>query len=336
MNKSRVFLAGCAALLMAMPAMAREQLRIVGSSTVFPFVAAAAEQFSREGTFRTPIVEINGTGGGFKLFCEGVGDRYPDIADASRPIKPGEAKRCADHGVRDIAEFTIGYDGIVFANALGSDALPLTKRAIFLAIAHDVPKNGRLVPNFYTRWQQIDPNLPDVPIDVYGPPPAEGTRDALVELVMQDACKAMPEYVAAYTDEAVRAGKCSAVREDGRFIELLGGNLMVQKLITNSHAVGIFSYSFLDQNRALVKANTVDGVLPTEASIADHRYGVARSLYVYVKQAHLGTVPGLAEFVRFLVSDAATGADGFLVLKGLIPLPLEQHMVMMKKAAELR
>ncbi len=321
--------------LLALPAMAREQLRIVGSSTVFPFVAAAAEQFSRGGAFRTPIVEVNGTGGGFKLFCEGIGTRYPDIANASRPIKTSEINNCAKHGITDIDAFTLGYDGIVFANIQAGPAFKLKKRSIFLALARVVPKDGVLVPNFYKRWKEVDPALPDVPIEVYGPPPAEGTRDALVELVLDEACKEMPEYAAAYPDKAERAQHCGALREDGGYIDLLGGNLMVQKLINNKNALAIFSYSFLDQNRALVKANPVDGVRPTFANIVSQRYGVARSLFFYIKRAHLALVPGMSEFARFLLSDAASGEDGFLVLKGLIALPERERLAMQKKADSL-
>ena len=317
----------CLIALSTTPAFARDALRIVGSSTVFPFTAAAAEQFAHAGTFRTPIVEVNGTGGGFKMFCEGVGEDSPDIANASRPIKSSETKRCAENGVTQITEIRIGYDGIVFANAQAAASYPLSKKTIFLALAREVPRGGKLVANPYTRWREIDPKLPDTEIEVYGPPPAEGTRDAFVELVMQEACAAIPEFT--------NKQQCGALREDGRYVELLGGNLMVQKLVNNTGALGIFSYSFLDQNRALVKANPVDGVMPSCPAIVGQTYGVARSLFVYVKNAHLGKIPGLAEFVRFLASDAATGEDGFLIVKGLLPLDAADHAAMKKVAAGL-
>lgn len=327
MNK-RMLAVTSAVCLLATPALAREQLRIVGSSSVFPFVAAAAEQFGRSTQFRTPIIEANGTGGGLKMFCDGVGDDYPDIANASRPIKPSETERCNAHGVHNVAEFAIGYDGIVFANARASAPLALSKKTIFLALARQVPKNGKLVENPYTRWNEIDPALPDVEIEVYGPPPAEGTRDAFVELVMQDACKQIPEI----TDKS----QCGLVREDGKFVELLGGNVMVQKLINNKGAVGIFGYSFLDQNRASVKANAVDGVLPEIGTIVSGQYGVARSLYMYVKREHIGKQPGLAEFVSFVLSDAASGDDGFLSAKGLIPQAAKDRAAAQKRAMEIR
>ncbi len=314
------FLMFIAALsLCCSPALAREQVRIVGSSSVFPFVAAAAEQFSRAYDFRTPIVESNGTGGGFKMFCDGVGSDYPDIANASRPIKPSELARCEAKGVGKITELKIGYDGIVIANASAAPRYPLSKKAIFLALARQVPKDGKLIENPYKNWREVDKNLPDAPIDVYGPPPAEGTRDAFVEMVMHEACKDIAEYKTTYPDESVRKQQCGAIREDGKFAELLGGNVMVQKLVNNQNSLGIFGYSFLDQNRALVKANPVDGELPTVSAIVSKKYPVARALYVYVKNAHISQTPGIREFVDFILSDASTGEDGFLSLKGLIP-----------------
>jgi phosphate transport system substrate-binding protein len=335
MNNLLRIITSCVLLASATPAVARDQLKIVGSSTVFPFIAAAAEQFAHEGKFRTPIAEINGTGGGFKMFCDGVGERYPDIANASRPIKDSEIALCKKHGVQDITEITLGYDGIVVANALSSASLPLTKELIFLALAREVPKDGKLAQNPYTRWREIDPKLPDVPIEVYGPPPAEGTRDAFVELVMHEACKEFPEYKTAYADDRIRQQRCGTLREDGRYIEVLGGNLMVQKLVTNTQALGIFSYSFLDQNRALVKANPIRGVMPSFASIVDRSYSVARSLFIYVKDAHVGTSPGLAEFSQFVTSDAASGEDGFLVIKGLIPLSAKDRKDMQARVRVL-
>lgn len=323
-------------LLIASPAMAREQLRIVGSSTVFPFTAATAEQFSRSGKFRTPIVEINGTGGGFKMFCDGVGDDYPDIANASRPIKQGELDNCKKHGIDKVTELKVGYDGIVIANHKDSAPYKLSKKTIFLALARSVPKDGALVKNPYTRWKEVDASLPDVPIEVYGPPPAEGTRDAFVEMVMHPACEAFPEFAKHYSDKSERQQQCSAIREDGRFVELLGGNVMVQKLTNNPGALSIFSYSFLDQNRALVKANPVDGVLPEVSNIVSGEYGVARSLFIYIKDAHLGKVPGLAAFARFMLSDAAASEDGFLAVKGLIPMNDKERGDMQKRANALK
>jgi phosphate transport system substrate-binding protein len=329
-------LALIACLLMPLAAAARDQIRVVGSSTVFPFTAAAAEQFGREGQFRTPIVESTGTGGGFKIFCGGLGEEFADLADASRAIKPEEIESCHQHGIDNITELTLGYDGIVIASARnGAGAFPLSKRQLFLALARRVPKDGKLVPNFYQRWRQIDPALPDLAIEIYGPPPTEGTRDALGELLMDAGCKQFPEFAAAYPDSKERSRQCTAMREDGRFVELLGGNLMVQKLINDKGALAIFGYSFLEQNGSLVEAHAIDGAAPDFANIVSGRYGLARSLYVYVKNDHVGQVPGLREFVTLLASDAASGPDGFLVLKGLLPLPDDEHEKMKRVAYEL-
>ncbi len=328
-----------AAMVFAMPtlATAREQLRIVGSSTVFPFVAAAAEQFGRAGKFRTPIVEATGTGGGIKMFCEGIGDGYADMANASRTIKASEIELCAKHGITSITELRIGYDGIVLANARTSAAYPLTLRTLFLALAREVPRGGKLIANPYKSWREIDPKLPDATIEVYGPPPSSGTRDAFVELVMEEGCKQVEEMKSIEPDEKKRKHHCAAMREDGVFVEAgEDDNLIVQKLINNPNALGVFGYSFLEGNAATVKANSIDGVFPTYDAIESGDYHVARSLYVYVKNAHADKVAGLREFVREITSDAATGADGYLVMKkGLLPLNDTEHASMKKVAAEL-
>lgn len=327
------------ALLICLPttSMAREQLRIVGSSTVFPFVAAAAEQFGRSTEFRTPIVEATGTGGGLKMFCEGVGDGTPDMANASRAIKPSEVDDCKAHGVSEITELRIGYDGIVMANSRTSPSFAFSKRALFLAIAREIPKGGKLVENTYKRWNEIDPKLPDSPIQVYGPPPTSGTRDAFVELVMLAGCEQFPEYTVRYPDKELRHKQCQAIREDGTFIEAgEDDNLIVQKLVNNRDAVGVFGYSFLEQNAALVKANSIDGVMPSFDGIISGKYQVARSLFVYVKNQQIGHVPGVAEFANFLVSDASNGPDGYLVMKGLLPLRASDHEANKKVAASLK
>lgn len=324
-------------LIIASGARARDEIRIVGSSTVFPFVAAAAEAFGRGTEFKTPIVESTGTGGGFKIFCEGVGDNTPDFSNASRPIKASEIALCAEAGVTEITELKIGYDGIVLANAKDSVEYDLTKEQIFLALGREVPKDGKLVENFYEKWNEIDPSLPDVNIAVYGPPPTSGTRDAFVEIVMEQACEHFPEFEVAYTDKKVRAGNCKQLREDGAFIEAgENDNIIVQKLTTNPEAIGLFGFSFLEQNSALVKGNKVGGISPTFENIASGEYGIARSLYVYAKNAHAETIPGLREFAVELTSDDAVGMDGYLIYKGLIPLPGEAHVAVKETAKELK
>ncbi|MFZ4540356.1 MAG: substrate-binding domain-containing protein [Rickettsiales bacterium] len=325
-----------AIIALPMATSAREQLRIVGSSTVFPFVAAAAEQFGRAEKFRTPIVEATGTGGGLKVFCEGIGDEHPDIANASRTIKQSEINLCAKHGITEITELRLGYDGIVLANARASETFALTRKNLFLALAREVPKNGKLVANPYRKWNEIDASLPNVTITIYGPPPSSGTRDAFVELIMDAGCKQIPEMKQAMPNEKNLKHACEAMREDGAFVEAgEDDNLIVQKLINNRDALGVFGYSFLEANSALVKANPIDGVVPNYDAIENGTYHVARSLYVYIKNAHLDKVPGLREFARELASDAASGEDGYLVMKGLLPLNDADHAAMKKVAAEL-
>lgn len=325
-----------AMLLLPMTAPAREQIRIVGSSTVFPFVAAAAEQFGRQTGYSTPVVESTGTGGGLKIFCEGSGEATPDMANASRPIKPSELALCRRNGVQNIVELKLGFDGIVLANARTSPAIQLTREQIFLALAQQVPQGDTLVANPYKRWREIDPRLPDMAIIVYGPPPSSGTRDAFVELVMQESCEHFAAFKRAYPETETYKSRCTLMREDGAFVEAgEDDNIIVQKLANNPEALGLFGYSFLEQNAALVKANPIDGVMPSPATIETGQYHVARSLYTYVKGEHVGTVPALPAFVRLLVSDASVGPEGYLIMKGLLPLPAPEHSLVQKKAAAL-
>ncbi len=205
--------------LFATSSHAREQIRIVGSSTVYPFVSVAAEEFGDVGDYKTPIVESTGTGGGFKLFCSGVGDKFPDFSNASREIKASEIKRCAKNGITDITEIKIGYDGIVIAGSVNAKRYHLSKTQVFLALANKVPSRGKLVDNPYQKWSDIDSSLPNVKIEVYGPPPTSGTRDAFVELVMEKSCKDLPEFLAAYPDKKARKNACHLLREDGRYID---------------------------------------------------------------------------------------------------------------------
>ena len=302
---------------------AREQIRIVGSSTVFPFSTAVAEMFGRTTQFRTPIVEATGSGGGIKLFCNGIGLRHPDIANSSRRMKKTEFDMCQSNGVRGITEVMVGYDGIVLANDKSAQRYSLTKQQVFMALAKRVPVNGELVENPYTRWNEIDPSLPDVEIEVLGPPPTSGTRDAFVELAMREGAVTFP-MIAALEDEDETAFRSisDAMREDGYFIEAgENDNLIIQKLQANPAALGIFGFSFLEQNGDAVQGALINSVEPTFENIAGGDYLVSRSLYFYVKNAHANVVPGIREFVREFVSDQAAGPDGYLLDKGLIPLP---------------
>lgn len=320
MRIKTLLLAAAATVAFAVPALARDQIRIVGSSTVFPFATSVAEQFGRQGKFKAPVVESTGTGGGIKLFCTGVGTEHPDIANASRAMKKAEFETCAKNGVTDITEVLIGYDGIVMADKLGSPKANLSRKTIWLALARQVPKDGKLVPNFYKNWNEIDPSLPAAKIEVIGPPPTSGTRDAFVELVMDVGCKDFPE-IKAIADEKAKARACGQIREDGAYIEAgENDNLIVQKLNASPDALGIFGYSFLDQNRDKVQGNPVEGAEPTFENIASGKYSVSRPLYFYVKGAHTSVIPGLKEYVQEFVSEKAFGKEGYLTDKGLIPL----------------
>jgi phosphate transport system substrate-binding protein len=333
--KYAITLAALATLALAGEAQARDEIRIVGSSTVFPFSTAVAEQFGKAGAFKTPVVESTGTGGGFKLFCAGVGVDSPDISNASRAIKDTELATCKQNGVTEITEVKIGYDGIVLANSKTTAPLNLTVKNVWLALAKQVPIDGKLVDNPYKNWSEIDSSLPNSAIEVLGPPPTSGTRDAFVELVMDKGCEEFAE-VKALEGDAKKAA-CQTIREDGAFVEAgENDNLIVQKLEANAAAVGIFGFSFLDQNADKIQGSAMDGVTPTFEAIADGSYEVSRPLFFYVKNAHVGVIPGLKEFVAEFMSDRATGEEGYLADKGLIPLPAGERSQVMQAAMALQ
>jgi phosphate transport system substrate-binding protein len=310
-----------ATALLATPAVARDQIRIVGSSTVFPFSSAVAETFGRQGKFKTPVVESTGTGGGMRLFCNGVGVDHPDVTNASRRITKTEFENCTKNGVTNIIEVKIGFDGIVVADSVRSSSFDLSRKDIWLALAKQVPVDGKLAPNPYKTWNQVNPKLPARKIEVLGPPPTSGTRDSFVELVMDFGCRDFAE-IKALPDARARSQACGAIREDGAFIEAgENDNLIVQKLATTPEAMGIFGFSFYDQNRDKVKAHTIEGVKDEIEQISSGRYPIARDMYFYVKGQHIGVIPGLKEFVAEYVSEKAFGKDGYLGDKGLIPLP---------------
>ncbi|MBZ0324665.1 MAG: PstS family phosphate ABC transporter substrate-binding protein [Alphaproteobacteria bacterium] len=316
-------LAAIATVTLSAAAEARDQIRIVGSSTVFPFSTTVAENFGKATKFKTPVVESTGSGGGLKLFCAGVGVNHPDITNSSRRIKKSEFDQCQANGVREVTEVRIGFDGIVLASAKSTAPLTLTKKQIFQALAKTVPVGGKLVDNPYKNWSDIDPSLPKTKIEVLGPPPTSGTRDAFVELAMEGGCKTLPEVAALEkTDGNTFKAVCHSVREDGAFVEAgENDNLIVQKLVANPQAVGIFGFSFLDQNGDKIQGARVDGTEPTFENIASGAYGVSRSLYFYVKKAHVGVIPGIEDYVKEFTSEKAWGPDGYLADKGLIPLP---------------
>ncbi len=309
-------------------AAARDQIQIVGSSTVFPFTTAVAEKLGQGGQFKTPVVESTGTGGGMKLFCAGVGENTPDFTNASRAMKAKELETCKAAGVTPV-EIKVGFDGIVLANSKAGTMVDLTKEQIFKALAKNVAVDGKVVANPYVNWSDIDASLPAQKIEVLGPPPTSGTRDAFVELVMDAACQ---EEVKAANEKG-----CGEIREDGAFIEAgENDNLIVQKLEANTKAFGIFGFSFLDQNADKLQGHKVDGVEPTFENIASGDYGVSRSLFIYAKKEHVGVIPGMAEFIAEYTNDAAWGPEGYLADKGLIPLPDADRAKVAEEAKALK
>ncbi|WP_457575654.1 PstS family phosphate ABC transporter substrate-binding protein [Desulfomarina sp.] len=318
------------AVTSAYAASGRDYISIVGSSTVYPFATTVAEQFGKTTKFKTPKIESTGSGGGMKLFCAGSGIETPDITNASRRIKSSEYEKCQKNGVKEIIEVKIGYDGIVLANSKKAGQLQLSKKDIYLALAKDVPdpKSGkRLVANPYKTWKEVNSALPDTKIEVLGPPPTSGTRDAFVELAMEGGCKKISWIKELKkTDKQQFKAVCHTIREDGAYIEAgENDNLIVQKLQANPKAVGIFGFSFLDQNADKIQGSIVGSEAPTFENIAAGKYPVSRPLYFYVKKAHVGVVPGMVEFLSEFTSNKAWGEEGYLTDKGLIPMPEEER-----------
>ncbi len=323
----RLFLAASLAALAASPAWARDEIRIVGSSTVYPFTTAVAESFAKATGMKTPVVESTGTGGGVKLFCAGVGEDSPDFVNASRPIKKAEFETCQKNGVTDVVEIKVGFDGLTIANAVSGPDTKFTKQQIFLALAKQVPdKDGKLIDNPNKMWSDIDPSLPAEKIEVLGPPPTSGTRDSFAELVMEKGTEKI-ESLAALKKSDAKAYEAvwKTIRTDGAYVEAgENDNLIVQKLEANPQAFGIFGYSFLEQNEGKIKAAEVEGAKPTFETIASGAYKVSRPLFIYVKKQHVGQIPGMVEFLAEYASEKALGEDGYLADKGLIPLPKDQ------------
>ena len=325
MIKRTLLLGALAAISFAGAAEARDQINIVGSSTVYPFSTVVAERFGKAGRFNTPKVESTGSGGGLKLFCAGVGVGHPDITNSSRRIKKSEVENCARNGVTDITEVKIGYDGIVVANSKKAPQARLTLQQLFLALAKQVPEGGkdggRLIANPFQKWSDIDASLPDAKIEVLGPPPTSGTRDAFNELVMEAGCEAFKTSTKGLEKKAHQA-VCQGIREDGAYIEAgENDNLIVQKLEANPNAFGVFGFSFLDQNADKIQGSVIGGEAPTFENISAQKYPVSRPLFFYVKKAHVGQIPGIKEFVAEFTSEKAWGPDGYLSDRGLIPLP---------------
>lgn len=372
MKKLLISLAVVASTTNIVSASARDSISIVGSSTVYPFATVVAERFGKSTDFKAPKVESTGSGGGLKLFCKGVGVATADITNASRRIKSSEFEQCQKNGVTDIVEVLIGYDGIVLANAKGTAPMNLSRKDIYLALAKLVPgPDGKLIENPNKTWKDVNPTLPAKKIEVLGPPPTSGTRDAFAELALEGGARSIPDIAAlrgmgadqadeiqalvkklgieAAWDTSVKNKGASAkgkdvvkiigrsVREDGAYIEAgENDNLIVNKLVANPNALGIFGFSFLDQNSDKVQGSIIDGNEPSFDAIASGTYKVSRPLYFYVKKAHIGTVPGIQEYLNTFVSEDTIGPDGYLVDKGLIPLGEEQYEEMSSGARALK
>jgi phosphate transport system substrate-binding protein len=328
--RSTVAVAAMAAAvaLSGSPAFAgRDQIRIVGSSTVYPFTTAVAEAFGKATGMKTPVVESTGTGGGMKLFCAGAGEETPDFTNASRRIKKSEFEDCTKNGVTDIVEVKVGFDGIAIAHGTAAKDFALTKQQLFQALAKQIPdKDGKLVDNPNKTWADVDPSLPATKIEVLGPPPTSGTRDSFAELVLEAGALKYPTLEQMKKDDAKAFEKVwKSIREDGAYVEAgENDNLIVQKLEANPDALGVFGYSFLEQNASKVKAVAVEGEVPTYETISGGTYKVSRPLFIYAKKQHVGQVPGMQEFLNEYVSAKALGEDGYLADKGLVTLPADQ------------
>ncbi len=303
---------------------ARDQIRIVGSSTVYPFTTTVAEQFGKTSGMKTPVVESTGTGGGMKLFCAGVGESHPDATNASRRMKKGEFESCQKAGVKDIVEINIGFDGLTIAQSKQGTPLKLSLAQVFLALAKEVPgPDGKLVANPNKNWSDIDKSLPNTKIEVLGPPPTSGTRDSLHELFLEKGAEAIPALAELKKSNPQAFEKAwKTLREDGAYVEAgENDNVIVAKLESNRNAFGIFGFSFLEENQAKLRGVPLDGVAPEFENITSGKYKGALRMYVYIKKAHVGLVPGLDKFAAEYVSPKAIGEDGYLAKKGLVTLP---------------
>ena len=325
--QKKIILGTVLALVTASTGLANDKIRIVGSSTVYPFTTVVAEQFGRKTKFKTPIVESTGTGGGIKIFCSGFGKGTVDFTNASRKIKPSELKKCAENGV-SVTELTVGIDGIVLANSTTKPAMNITVSQLYLALAKMVKINGKMVENPYKKWSDIDSSLPSTKIEVLGPPPSSGTRDALISLVMKKGAKSFGIKDKKYY---------KILREDGAFIEAgENDNLIVRKLTANPNAFGIFGYSFLEENNSVVNGSHINGIAPTYETIADFKYPVARYLYLYIKRENIKTTPGMKDFIKEYTSTDALDEEGYLAERGLIAMPLNIRNKAIENARSLK
>ena len=316
---------------------ARDQINIVGSSTVYPFAIVVAEKFGKTTDYKTPKIESTGSGGGLKLFCAGIGSQHPDFTNSSRAIKKNEIKRCRKNNVGDITEVKVGYDGIVIANSKSAKPFSIRSVDIYLGLAAEIPNpdgSDTFIKNPHKTWKDVNPELPNNKIEVLGPPPTSGTRDAFTELALEkNGCKKF-KWVKELQKENKNEykAKCHTIREDGPFIEAgENDNLMVQKLVSNPNALAIFGFSFLDQNSDKVQGAIIDNINPSFENISSGKYPISRPLFFYIKNSHLDIIPGMKEYVEMFLNDEASGEDGYLTEKGLIPMPSKERSVINPK-----
>jgi phosphate transport system substrate-binding protein len=335
MKKIKIILLAFAAMIFASTAQARDQIKIVGSSTVYPYATVVAEKFGKQSKFKTPVIESTGTGGGMKLFCAGVGTAHPDITNASRAIKSKEKALCEKNGVKEIVEIIVGNDGITFSHSAKSQDANFTKEQLWRALASRVDVDGKLVENPYKNWSDIDTSLPNKKIEILIAPPTSGTRDAWNSLVMNKGCSKAAKSL--YEADGKKAKKeCAKMREDGYAVEA-GENdtLIVQKLTANPDAYGFFGYSYYLANKDKIKAAAINGVKPSLEGIQDYSYPIARPLFFYVKKAHIGVVPGVQEFLKEFTSKKSMGPRGYLTDIGLVPLASDKYKIVRTAATDL-
>lgn len=323
MKKFMISAAVLATLAAGAAIAARNNISIVGSSTVFPFASAVAERFAAGGKFGTPKVESTGTGGGMAIFCKGVGVGTPDITNASRPMKLSEYQSCQRNGVKEIVQVKIGYDGIVIANAKSGQDFSLTKQQIYMAVAKNIPHKGKMIANPFKTWNQIDPSLPNLAIDVMGPPPTSGTRDAFAELVLEAGARTFAQMENMRSNNEANFKKVATqVREDGAWKDSgENDNLIVQSIARNPNMVGVFGFSFYEENADRLQAASINGRYATFETISSGSYPISRSMFIYLKKQNIGMVPGIQEFAAEFMSPAAGGARGYLKGRGMVPLP---------------
>ena len=307
---------------------ARDYVWGAGSSTVFPFATRVAENFAKKTGRKSPKIESLGTGGGIKMFCGGTGEQFPDVANASRPMKKSEFEACAANGVTDILELKIGYDGIVVAMDKSAPDYNFKLEHLYLGLADNTLRGGKLIKNPYKTWNEIGSGLPKTRILAYGPPPTSGTRDAWNELGIEGGAGRFPTLKAMKgQDEKTFRAQVSPMRTDGGWVDAgENDNAIIGTIRKTPNAIGVFGYSFLEQNANTIKVASIDGVKPSVQTITSGAYPISRSLFIYVKKSQIGVTPGLSEFVREFVSDAATGRGGYLQSRGLIPLPPKLHI----------